>query len=61
MKRFTVWLLAVAFVGVAACAAQTVKQGSSPSVPKAAIEKAADTKIPDAGPDSGNTSAHAPY
>ena len=59
MKRFTLGLLAALFL--AACAAQTVKQGSSPSVPKAAIEKAADTKIPDAGPDSGDVKAHAPY
>jgi hypothetical protein len=31
-----------------ACA---TRPGSSPNVPKKAIEKAADTKIPDAGPD----------
>ncbi|HEX3850704.1 MAG TPA: hypothetical protein VHW01_07040 [Polyangiaceae bacterium] len=31
-----------------ACATHS---GSSPNVPKKAIEKAADTKIPDAGPD----------
>ncbi|MEO7034062.1 MAG: hypothetical protein ABI548_09275 [Polyangiaceae bacterium] len=35
-----------------ACGGQT-SAGSSPSVPKSAIEKAADTKIPDAGADSG--------
>lgn len=28
--------------------------GSSPSVPKKAIERAADTKIPDAGADAGD-------
>jgi hypothetical protein len=35
-----------------ACAGQSNK-GSSPTVPKPVIEKAADTKIPDAGDDGG--------
>ncbi len=59
MKR----LLAFASIATlfAACAQQAVKDGSSPKVPKAAIEKAADTKIPDAGADSGEGAKHAPY
>jgi hypothetical protein len=52
--------LTVLIVLLAACARQVVNNGSSPSVPKPAIEKAADTKIPDAGPDSAGTSAPAP-
>ena len=51
MKRLAVFMVVAALF--VACA-EAAKEGSSPKVPKADIEKAADTKIPDAGPDSGN-------
>lgn len=58
MTRSISW---VAVAGVlAGCAQQAVKEGSSPKVPKAAIEKAADTKIPDAGADGEPASAAEP-
>ena len=44
MKLLSVALFVV--IGLAGCAN---RPGSSPNVPKKAIEKAADTKIPDAG------------
>jgi hypothetical protein len=45
-------LLLVVVLGACASGA-----GSSPSVPKPTIEKAADTKIADAGPDNGDAAA----
>jgi hypothetical protein len=45
-------LLNVALFVAVTAAACASRAGSSPSVPKPAIEKAADTKIQDAGTDS---------
>lgn len=51
-RRTRVLLIAGVITTLAACG----RAGSSPKVPKEAIEKAASTKIPDAG-DAGDDSA----
>jgi hypothetical protein len=52
--KFVVLMLNIA-ITLAACGA---RGGTSPTVPKSDIEKKADTKIVDAGPEASDATAH---